>query len=346
MATINTHRAKDGTLSYRVRIRMRGQPTQSASFPSLKDARRWAAMIEGQMIEGRHFPEKKSSHTLSELIARYYKDVHPQKSPKTRRREAFILRYWDDQLGHAFLSDIQPRDIIQRRDRLSTTRKPGTIHMYLAVLSHVFTTAVREYQWLEQNPCSRVSKPPLPQGRVRYLTDDERSRLLAACKESGNRYLYPLVLAALSTGMRQGELLGVCWRDIDLDQGTIYLEQTKNKRRRAVPLVGKALDAIRTMSEGQAPDTYVFPATNRSNPFGSYRNAWLYAVKKARLSEYCFHSNRHASASAMVQLGIPLYTVGTILGHTNPGAMTNRYAHMATENLRDALETMTNQIFP
>src|SRR4029450_3357773 len=149
MATINTHRAKDGTLSYRVRIRMRGQPTQSASFPSLKDARRWAAMIEGQMIEGRHFPEKKSSHTLSELRARYYKDVHPKKSPKTRRREAFILRYWDDQLGYAFLSDIQPRDIIQCRDRLSTTRKPGTIHMYLAVLSHVFTTAVREYQWLE-----------------------------------------------------------------------------------------------------------------------------------------------------------------------------------------------------
>ena len=72
MATINTHRAKDGTLSYRVRIRMRGQPTQSASFPSLKDARRWAAMIEGQIIEGRYFPEKTSSHTLAELIDRYY----------------------------------------------------------------------------------------------------------------------------------------------------------------------------------------------------------------------------------------------------------------------------------
>src|SRR3989442_1794089 len=171
MATINTHRGKDGTLSYRVRIRMRGQPTQSASFPSLKDARRWAAMIEGQMIEGRHFPEKKFSHTFSELIALYYKDVHPQKSPKTRRREAFILRYWDDQLGHAFLSDIQPRDIIRCRNSLSTPKKRGIFNMYWGVWSLVFTTAVRDYQWRKQTRCSGVIKPPLPQGRVRYLTD-------------------------------------------------------------------------------------------------------------------------------------------------------------------------------
>src|SRR5215510_16302467 len=157
MATINQHRAKDGTLSYRVRVRMKGQPLQTASFPTLRDAQKWAKLREGEMLTGKHFPEKTSQRTLSELIKRYFKEVHPHKSPKTRRREAFILRYWDSQLGHAFLSDIQPRDIIQCRDRLSTTRKPGTIHMYLAVLSHVFTIAVREYQWLEQNPCSRVS---------------------------------------------------------------------------------------------------------------------------------------------------------------------------------------------
>jgi integrase len=128
-------------------------------------------------------------YTLSELISRYYDDVHTYKAPKTQRREVYILRYWNDHLGHRLLNDLQPKDIIHYRDRLSTTRKPGTIHIYLAVLSHVFTTAVREYQWLEQNPCSRVSKPPLPQGRVRYLTDEERSKLLSACQESKNPYL-------------------------------------------------------------------------------------------------------------------------------------------------------------
>jgi integrase len=223
MATINMHTAKDGSTSYRVRVRMKGQPIQTASFHTLKDAQRWAKMREGEMLAGRHFPEKRQQYTLSELISRYYDDVHVHKSPKTQRREAYILRYWDDQLGHAFLPDIQPRDIIQRRDALSKTRKAGTIHMYLAVLSHMFTTAIREYHWMENNPCSRVSRPPLPPGRVRYLTDEERSRLLTACQESKNAYLYPLVLTALSTGMREGELLGLQYRDSDLDQGTIYL---------------------------------------------------------------------------------------------------------------------------
>jgi hypothetical protein len=174
MATINTHTSNTGQPTYRVRIRMKGQPIQTASFHTLKDAQRWAKMREDEMLAGRHFPEKRQQYTLSELISRYYDDVYVHKSPKTQRREAYILRYWDDQLGHMLLNDIQPRDIIHHRDRLSTTRKAGTIHMYLAVLSHVFTTAVREYQWLENNPCRRVSKPPLPQGRVRYLKKERK----------------------------------------------------------------------------------------------------------------------------------------------------------------------------
>src|SRR5207249_5261293 len=107
---------KDGTLSYRVRVRMKGQPLQTASFPTLRDAQKWAKLREGEMLAGKHFPEKKPQQTLSVLIARYTEDIHIHKSPETQRREAYILRYWDDQLGHAFLSDIQPRDIIQRRD--------------------------------------------------------------------------------------------------------------------------------------------------------------------------------------------------------------------------------------
>src|SRR5215510_12079913 len=123
MATINQHRAKDGTLSYRVRVRMKGQPIQTASFPTLRDAQKWAKLREGEMLAGKHCPEKRTQRTLPELIERYYKEVHPHKSPKTQRREAFILRYWDGQLGHMLLNAVQPKDIIQRRDALSTTRK-------------------------------------------------------------------------------------------------------------------------------------------------------------------------------------------------------------------------------
>jgi integrase len=133
----------------------------------------------------------------------------------------------------------------------------------------------------------------------------------------------------------------------DLERRVIHLERTKNKRRRAVPLVGIALDTIRAMSEGKSSAAYVFPAVNRHYTFNSYRKAWKYAVRNAGLTEtFRFHDIRHAVASALVYLEINLYIVGTILGHTNPGTMTARYAHLATENLREALETMTNHLFP
>jgi hypothetical protein len=93
MATINQHYAKDGTLSYRVRVRMKGQPLQTASFPTLRGAQKWAKLHEGEMLAGKHFPAKKPQRTLSEFIKRYFKEVHSHKSPKTQRREAFILRY-------------------------------------------------------------------------------------------------------------------------------------------------------------------------------------------------------------------------------------------------------------
>src|SRR5206468_1458203 len=93
MATINQHYAKDGTLSYRVRVRMKGQPLQTASFSTLRDAQKWAKLREGEMLAGRHFPEKRQQYTLSELISRYYDDVHTYKAPALLRcsRHSFFV---------------------------------------------------------------------------------------------------------------------------------------------------------------------------------------------------------------------------------------------------------------
>jgi hypothetical protein len=85
MTAINVHQAKDGTKTYRVRVRMRGQPTQTASFSTLKATRRWATMIEGDIIAGRHFPNKKPKHTLNELLDRYVQEIMPRKTIETQR---------------------------------------------------------------------------------------------------------------------------------------------------------------------------------------------------------------------------------------------------------------------
>jgi len=90
MATINQHRAKDGSITFRVRVQRRGQRTQTATLPTLREARRWGAMVEGEIIAGRHFPVK-SPHTLSELLDRYAVDVMPRKSAETQRSQQYVI---------------------------------------------------------------------------------------------------------------------------------------------------------------------------------------------------------------------------------------------------------------
>jgi hypothetical protein len=106
MATINVYQAQDGSKTYRVRIRRRGEQTQTATFANVKDAKRWATTIEGQMIEGRHFPNKKTPHTLNELLDRYERDIMPKKTEETQRTHGYVITFWRERLGQKLLTAI------------------------------------------------------------------------------------------------------------------------------------------------------------------------------------------------------------------------------------------------
>ena len=107
MAAINVHQAKDGTMTYRVRVRRRGQPTQTASFSTLKAARQWATMIEGDIIAACHFPNKKPKHTLNALLDRYVQEIMPRKTLETQRARRPVVTFWRQKLGHKLLSYMQ-----------------------------------------------------------------------------------------------------------------------------------------------------------------------------------------------------------------------------------------------
>src|SRR5438132_13221022 len=153
-------------------------------------------------------------------------------------------------LGHKLIGDITPQDLRQCRDALLKTHTASSVILILRTLSAVPTAAVKEFELIDTNPMLKIKMPAQPQGRVRYLSHDERSRLLGACQQSQNKHLYALVLCAISTGMRCGELLNIRYCDCDLERGVIHLERTKTKRRRDVPVTGKALEMLRAMSQG------------------------------------------------------------------------------------------------
>jgi integrase len=207
MATFVRREARGRTV-YLARIRRKGQPPLAQTFERLTDAKAWASRMEAQISENRAVPGRAARKTtVADVIQRYQKGVLPQKRWSTSRNQVKQLEWWREQIGHLTLADITPAIVSRCRDTLAEGHTPATVKRYLAVLSHLFTTAVREWQLIDRNPVSLVAKPVEARGRVRFLSESELQRLLEGCKASRSEYLYPLVLLALSTGARRGN----CW---------------------------------------------------------------------------------------------------------------------------------------
>src|SRR5215831_14831452 len=144
MATINAHKAKDGSVSYRVRIQRKGQPTISATFLDRKSAVQYGKLVEGQLIAGTYFPQKKTQHSLNALFDCYDRDVMPKKDPESQRSHRAAINYWRERLGAKNLIDITRDDVMKGRDDLNTTRKAATVCKYMVILTHALNIAVKE----------------------------------------------------------------------------------------------------------------------------------------------------------------------------------------------------------
>ena len=363
MATITEREASDGTKSFRVEVRLKGYPPQRATFERKTDAKRWAAATETAIREGRHFGTTEAKrHTVADLIDRYARDVLPAKKDKTQGPQVGQLAWWKDRIGTLTLADCTPALIAECRDALTREpaapktadpdkagperlRSPATVNRYLAALSHAFTVAVKEWAWVENNPCLKVTKPKEPRGRVRFLDDDERERLLSACRESASPDLYPAVLLALSTGARQQEVLGLRWPQVDLARRVATLHETKNGERRVLPLAGPALDLLRDRSKVRRIDTdLVFPGRTDPTKPVDLRTPFETALKRARIEGFHWHDLRHTAASYLAMNGASLAEIAEILGHKTL-AMVKRYAHLSEAHTASVVEKMNARYF-
>jgi integrase len=349
MATFNKHQAADGTVTHRVRIRLKGHPVQTASFRRLTDARRWAQETETAIRDGRFFRTRESQrHTLAELVDRYAAEVLPRlKSGRQRGRH---LTWWKTQIGHRALADLTPPLIAEYRDKLAAghpgtePRGPATVRRYLAALSHCLSIAVKEYQWLNDSPMRQVTKPGEPRGRVRFLSDEERTALLAACANSDNPALLPIVVLALSTGMRAGEIRHLTWKDVDLARGRVILHETKNGERRTVPLTGKALELLQNRAKVRRLDTsLLWPGRVPGKPL-DWRAPWEAVLRQAGIDNFTFHDLRHSAASYLAMNGASLAEIADVLGHKTL-SMVKRYAHLSEQHTAGVVERMNAAIF-
>ena len=354
MATIIERKNKKGETYFQARIRIKGYPPDSASFKSKTKAVKWAHSIEAAMQEGRYFKTVEAKkHTLADLIDRYIKFELPQRKSDQGKFEMQLL-WWKDKIGAYMLSDITPALLSQYKEILGTeaspkpkngrtTRSNATINRYMACLSIVISKAVKEWQWMEENPMFKVEKKKEPRGRIRFLTEDERKNLLDECKKS-SKELYLLTLIAVSVGARFGEITGLKWQNIDFENKMFHFMETKNGDDRGVPIPSMLLEELKEFAKVRnIKSDYVF-----IRPDGKkiiyFKEKFTDAVAKAGIKDFHFHDLRHTAASYLAMNGASLLDIAEILGHKTL-AMVKRYSHLTKKHTAEILERMNEKQF-
>jgi len=353
MGVIQQRLTKKGEIKYRALVRLKGYRPQSETFFRKTDAKKWIQDTESAIRNNRHFKIGESKkHTVADMIKRYESEILPLRATAKKQGRQYQLNRWKKDLGCYFLSDITSDHIAQVKDNLllektrkKTVRQPATVNRYLAALSDVFTVAVKQWKWLEKNPLSDVDYCKEPRERVRFLSKDESTRLLDACKKSEKKLLYPIVILALSAGPRQGNILNLKWREIDFSRERIILEETKNGERQSIPLVCLAKSLLAELEKARVPGVdLVFPSEKDPTKPESIRKAWEAAVEEAELEDFRFHDLRHTAASWLAMNGASLLELADILGHKTL-EMVKRYAHLTEGHTASIVSKMNQKAF-
>jgi integrase len=293
-------------------------------------------------------PEKPkgSGITLAQAADRYLASKARKRTIEADRRQLELLKA--EFRAETPLTEITASRISEyKAKRLAAVRKIGggeaaverrltaaAVNRPLALLRHLLRLAHEEWEAIENVPRIRLEKEP--QGRLRWLNQEEIKRLLEAAAKSRNKELRAAVIVALNTGLRRGELLGLTWERVDLSRGVIRLELTKSGRRREVPMNDDSYRAL--VGLGPKADGRVFKTHY-------VQTAYNHVVEAAKLDDVNFHTLRHTFASWAVMRGVTLKELQELLGHASL-TMTMRYAHLAPEHLRTTVSRLEGLASP
>ncbi len=351
MATI-TRLSRNSGVRYKAIIKYRGRVVKTKTFSSKNAARAWAKRIESdqEMIRALGVPGYRI--TFAQLAEEYLAQWRGKDKAVPSK-----VRQWVELLGDRTLTDIEPHEIqsalekygngnvihgvgVGRTMETKKKRAPGTYNRWRAQISVMFSFAIKR-RYVTANPVRLVPALPEAKGRVRWLSDEERERLLKACKRSDWPKLHLLVVLAITTGARLGELLNLRWSHIDLEAKTAYLEDTKNGEGRMLTLPSPAINELKQY-QGDGGGL-VFPSDRMPDRPFHFRKHWDQALLAAVLEGFRFHDLRHTAASYLVMNGATLYEVGEVLGHKTLDT-TKRYAHLSTHHKAQLTERVFSKI--
>lgn len=327
---------------YQVQIRRKGFPQVSKAFTSLKDAEAWGRLIESEMDRG-IFQDRTEAerNTLGDILLRYMQEISPQK--KSGALEAIRIKRFlrVENLCQYKACSLTGKLLSAWRDSRLKEVSGSTVNRELNLISHAINIARKEWGIHISNPIELIQRPKENRARQRRLLPGEELKLIAALDEStrdgdgkfktgtGNHWIKPVILFAVETAMRRGEILSLKWSNISLENRTATLPDTKNGEIRVVPLSSRALHVLNGIS--QSIDGRVFPISGEALKRGFVR-----LCQRSGTEDLHFHDLRHEATSRLFEKGLNLMEVASITGHKTL-QMLQRYTHLRPENLLQKL---------
>ncbi len=311
--------------SWRALIRKKGFPQVSATFDTKAQAERWAKEIETEMARSRWVDTREADAlTIAEALERYRREVSAHK--KSHRNERSRITILTRDLGHHTMSGLRASAVATYRDERLAVASGATVRRDLALLSHLYSIAAKEWGLPVANPCANVRKPSPSRERERRVTQHKLELILAEAR-ARHQEMPSVITLAVESGMRRGEIVGL--RREDVRGSVAYLADTKNGTARAVPLSSaarEAIDALPLRMDGRLfglhPDTVT----------GYFRRC----VKAVGLEGLRFHDLRHEATSRFFEKGFSIMEVAAITGHKDL-RMLRRYTHLNPASLAERL---------
>lgn len=339
MATIR----KKGDFQWHVQIRKKGFNPVTKTFNTRIEAENWAKITESEMVRG-VFTDRSEAEatTLLEALDRYEREVSILKDGY--EQEKYRIGIWRaDSLAKRSLASLRSADFAKWRDNRLKQSAASTVRKDLAVISHLFTIAIKEWGLAVTNPIKNITLPKEDNSRERRLEGDEEVRLITALSDSGagkrsNHWMQPLVQIAIETGARQSELLSLKWEDVDLVKSFARIRgqermdgksRTKNgDKYRDVPLSSRARTVLAAMPRSMGGS--VFPTT-----VSAVKQAFVRACERAGIMDFHFHDLRHEATSRLAEK-LAMHELMKVTGHKDT-RMLARYYHPRAEDLAKKL---------
>jgi len=298
------------------------------------------AKVQTQIVEGKWFDiDHSKQKTLKEMIERYEQEYTAHRKYYPRMRDKSVFKRLYGYFGESCtLGEIEHRIGGYEQRRKLDGVSAGTIVKELGLLRTMFNIARKQWRWKLDNPVSDIRLPKVRNERVRYLSEDEQKALFEALEALEKKWLKPLVIIAMDTGLRLTNLCELKWSEVNLfgKMITIDAEAMKNDDYLGIPLTDRAFQTFRELKKTQCLSGRVFHDDGQELYDRKVQRAFRAVLKNAKIVNFHFHDLRHTFASYLRQKGVDLHTISKLLGHKDL-RMTKRYAHLNVDSLRSAV---------